>query len=328
MRTRFIILIGLAASVVAVVGLTWFYPSVDDLFVGNPFWNGLSEMSVAVQPVRVGNLTQLGGVVKDASNSTVLFLGPSKPFRASEVKIVDSYLSKGGTVVLADDFGSGNELLEGLGLGARFLGLLLQDPLFKDRTSVMPIAYNFTSRVAAMNVTSVELNYPTVLTGVSSANVLVWSTYFSYISANVTQPSDSSTYGPFPLIASLKVGEGTVVLISDSSMFINGMYGLGDNAALLRGLVRGTVVIDESHSIPSLLTIIKEAFVAIYAFLSLTEIKYGLVALGVVVGFKVKWDKPSVDREDEVAATLRRHPEWDRGLVENIDELRRKRGAG
>lgn len=328
MRTRFIILIGLAASVVAVVGLTWFYPSVDDLFVGNPFWNGLSEMSVAVQPVRVGNLTQLGGVVKDASNSTVLFLGPSKPFRASEVKIVDSYLSKGGTVVLADDFGSGNELLEGLGLGARFSGLLLQDPLFKDRTSVMPIAYNFTSRVAAMNVTSVELNYPTVLTGVSSANVLVWSTYFSYISANVTQPSDSSTYGPFPLIASLKVGEGTVVLISDSSMFINGMYGLGDNAALLRGLVRGTVVIDESHSIPSLLTIIKEAFVAIYAFLSLTEIKYGLVALGVVVGFKVKWDKPSVDREDEVAATLRRHPEWDRGLVENIDELRRKRGAG
>ena len=44
MRTRFILLIGLAASVVAIVGLTWVFPSIDDLFVGNPFWNGLSEM--------------------------------------------------------------------------------------------------------------------------------------------------------------------------------------------------------------------------------------------------------------------------------------------
>jgi len=328
LRARLILLIGLAASVVALVGLTWFYPSVDDLFADNPFWNGLSDVYVDVRPVRIGNLTQLAGVVGDVSNSTVLFLGPSKPFGVSDVDVVGSYLGSGGTVVLADDFGSGNMLLEGLGLGARFSGLLMQDPLFKDRASLLPVAYNFTSGGSALGVRYVEFNYPTVLTGVSDANVLLWSTYFSYVSAGVSQPGDSSTYGPFPLMASMRVGKGTLILVADSSTFINGMYGLGDNAALLRGLVRGTVVIDESHSVASLLTIIKEALVAIYAFLSLTEIKYGLVALGVVAGFKVKWDEPVEDREDEVAATLRRHPEWDRKLVESVDELRRKANAG
>lgn len=327
MRARFLLLIGLAASVVTLVGLTWFYPSVDDLFVDNPLWNGLSDVYVAVKPVRVGNLTQLGDVVDDVSNSTVLFLGPSTPFEASDVGVVRLYLSEGGTVVLADDFGSGNELLEGLGLNARFSGQLLQDPLFKDRASVLPVAYNFTSGGAALGVRSVELNYPTVLTGVNDSDVLLWSTYFSYLSTGVTQPSDSSTYGPFPLMARLKVGKGTLILIADSSTFINGMYGLGDNAALLRGLVRGTVVIDESHSVSSLLTIIKGVLVDAYAFLGKTEIKYGLVALGVVIGFKVKWDKPVEDREDEVAATLRVHPEWSRELVEDIDKLRRKSDA-
>lgn len=328
MRARFILLLGLSVSVVALVGLTWAFPSIDDLFVGNPFWNGLSEMYVAVEPVRVGNLTQLSGVVKDRSNSTLLFLGPSKPFRSSEVGIVASYLNGGGRVVLADDFGTGNGLLEGLGLDVRFSGQLLQDPLFKDRASVLPIIYNFTSPVRVMNVTFVGLDYPTVLTGTGGASVLAWSTYFSYLSADATPPKDSSVYGPFPVMASVKVGKGTLVLISDSSVFINGMYGMGSNAALLGGFAKGTVVIDESHSIPTLLTMIKEALVAIYSFLSLTEIKYGLVALGVVVGFKVKWDKPVEVREDEVAATLRSHPEWDRKLVENIDELRRKSNAG
>ena len=281
-----------------------------------------------MRPVRLGNLTQLGGVVKDPSNSTLLFLGPSKPFSPSEVAVVVSYLSKGGTVVLADDFGTGNGLLEGLGLDVRFSGLLMQDPLFKDRASVMPAAFNFTSSAKGLNLRWVELNYPTVLTGVSGANVLVWSTYFSYVSAGVTQPSDSSTYGPFPLMASMRVDKGTLVLISDSSTFINGMYGLGDNAALLRGIVRGTTVIDESHSIPSTLTMIKEWLVAAYAFLSVTEIKYGLVAVGIFAGFKVKWGEPIEVREDEVETTLRRHPEWDRKLVENIDELRKGNHAG
>jgi hypothetical protein len=328
LRTRFIVLIGLSASIVALVGLTWVYPSVDDLFVGNPFWNGLSEMYVAVQPVRVGNLTELSGVVVDDSNSTLLFLGPSRGFESSEVGIVRSYLAGGGTVVLADDFGTGNELLEGLGLNVRFSGQLMQDPLFKDRAALMPVLFNFTVPIRAMNVSSIELNYPTVLTGTGGVKVLAWSTYFSYLSDDVSAPKLTSTYGPFPIIASVKVGAGTLILISDSSVFINGMYGLGDNAALLNGLVRGIVVIDESHSIPSTLTIIQGMLATVYAFLSQTEIKYGLVALCVVAGFKVKWDEPPVVREDEVEATLRRHPEWDRALVEEVDRLRKKNVAG
>lgn len=61
-----------------------------------------------------------------------------------------------------------------------------------------------------------------------------------------------------------------------------------------------------------------------YSVAGLAEVKYSLLAVAVFLGFKVKWGEPVEDRVDEVEAVLRRHPEWDRGLVENVEGLRRR----
>ena len=61
----------------------------------------------------------------------------------------------------------------------------------------------------------------------------------------------------------------------------------------------------------------------------MTEIRYGLTFLLVVVAVKVKLGSRKVEEdENEVEAMLREHPEWDRRLLDELHEQRRRtRGA-
>ena len=113
MRSRHYVLVGLLAGILGVAALTVVYPPLDDLYLENPFWNGLSEVYRELKP---GRIRDAGGFYTlDAGNSTVLMLGPSSGFSGEDVVAVRDYLEHGGLVVLCDDFGSGNQLLEGLG---------------------------------------------------------------------------------------------------------------------------------------------------------------------------------------------------------------------
>jgi hypothetical protein len=322
LRARFILLVGLVASAAFILGLAACFPSIDDLFVGNSYWNGLSEVYNVYHPARIETLVTLNTTFSEPSNSTLLMLGPSKPFTENDVLEVRKYLAEGGSVVLADDFGSANTLLEGLGLRVRFSGELMKDPLFKDRNELMPVAYTFNQSLKERGVSEMVMNYPTVLNETEGVTVLSWSSSFSYVSSKVASPSVNSPSGPFPLIAEADVGGGRLVLVSDPSMFINGMLGSGDNSAVLGSFMRGSVAIDETHSIPSTLTVVKDYLVQVYAVLSITEVKYSLVGLGLILSFKVKWDEPLADRMDEVEETVKRHPDWSRELVEHVEELR------
>jgi len=116
LRVKAVLLFGLVFTSAALVGLTFSYPPLDDLWLENPFWNGLSKVYSRMDPVRIQDLASMGMVVAEPSNSTVLMLGPSKPFSSEEVEVVEGFLVAGGRVVLADEFGTGNSLLDGLEL--------------------------------------------------------------------------------------------------------------------------------------------------------------------------------------------------------------------
>lgn len=328
MRIKTLLLVSLVAASIVVTGLTFTFPPLDDLWLENPFWNGLSKVYSRIHPVRLRNLTSLRRDV-EPHMSTVLMLGPSKPFTAQEVEAVEVFLVSGGRVVLADDFGTGNSLLQGLELDARFSGLLLLDPLFKEQNSRMPRVLNVLSSRYTGGVEGVTFNYPTVLNHTEDVAILAWSTPFSYLAATPSPPSEDSAVGPFPVMAEAKVGEGSLILISDSSLFINSMLDREDNMALLRGLAGGKVYLDEAHSLPSRLAKVKMFLVQAYSFLRMTEIRYGLTALLVLAVAKVRWSSREMEEEeDRVEAVLRKHPEWDRMLLEHLDEQwRRNRGA-
>ena len=185
-----------------------------------------------------------------------------------------------------------------------------------------------------LNVSSVEvdelvLNYPTVLDDADDVAVLAWSTSFSYLAVSPGPPDEGSVSGPFPVVAEVGVGGGSLVLIADSSLFINSMLDRGDNMAFLMSLVEGEVLLDEAHSIPSRLTVVKAFLVQVYSVLRLTEVRYGLAALSVIAVARVKWVVDEAEEEeDEVEVVLRRHPEWDRGLLEELYEARRRARGG
>ncbi len=310
-------------SSLVIVGLTYAFPSLDDLWVENPFWNGLSKVYSQIDPVRLDDITTLYSLLEDPSNATVLLLGPSKPFSVDDVKVIEWFLINGGHVVLTDDFGTGNMLLEGLGLDVRFSQKLLMDALFKDKSSVMPRVLNLT--FSGVHVQELTLNYPTTLENTTNTSVVAYSSSFSYTADTPGTPTEDSPVGPFPLVAEVSLGDGSLVLISDSSLFINSMLERAGNQGFLKGILEGQIVIDETHSMPSRLTLVKIFFMQVYNLLKKPEIKYGLTIACVFAIYNVNWnDGKSVEAEDEVERVLRQHPEWDRELLEQLHEERRR----
>jgi hypothetical protein len=305
-KTQVSFLLGALTAVILLSWVSYVYPSLDDLWVENPFWNGLSEFYKICDPVRLSDLSVLNNIV-DPSNTTLFILGPSTDFSTEEVKVIKIYLLRGGTLVLADDFGSGNQLLVGMDSNVRFEGGLLEDPLFRERNAVLPVIK--TTYVSD----PVIFNYATELVEVEDKNVKAWSSPFSYLTSTLGEGGLRAR----PVIAEIPLGAGRLVLISDSSVFINGMVERVGNRALLESLIIGQVFIDEAHSLPSRLTIVKGQLEKIYTMLGSLELRYGLAVVTVVMIYLVKYGT-GVRPIDEVVAVIEKHPEYEKGLVERL----------
>lgn len=322
MRVKTVLVLSVIASVVLIAVVTYTFPSIDDLFVENPFWNGLSELYSRTNLVRLDSLDGLNLIVDEPKSSTLLLIGPSNRFIDEEVEEIRGFIYSGGTVVLADDFGTGNELLNGLNVPVRFDTLLLQDRLFNGKNSLMP---KILATGAALfdGVENLVFNYPSTLSVTGSSKILAWSSAFSYIAREPSPPSESLTAGPFPVTAEIIVGEGRLIAVSDSSLFINSMIDRGGNWKFLENLASGNVYIDEGHSIPSRLTVVKNFVLSIYSVFGNVEIRYGSTLLLVALIFKLTWTNIEDPQPDEVEEVLKRHPEYDRDMVEKLNEERR-----
>ncbi len=305
-------LYGLGLLVVSVVLVAGFYPALDDLWVENPGWNGLSMFYQTVDPVRVRELDELSGY--DPIQTTLFFVGPSRGFTVSDVEAVEDFLLDGGRVVLLDDFGSGNELLAGLGLGTRFNGGLLRDGVFFDPVPEFPRLLNF----SFYETEELVLNYGSVLDLGERASVLISSTPLSYVNG-----SSGVVVGEFPVVAGVRVGDGLLVLVSDSSLWLNSMIDRGDNRLFLGDLHNGVSLIDVGHSYPTRLLGFQWMLMDLYGLLGLAEVRYLVGFLLVVLVFRLGFDEDAGEAVDEIELVLEDHPDWSR---EKLDWLRERRG--
>ncbi len=313
-KTSLSISLGVLVSVTVLVGVTVVYPNIDDLWVENPFWNGLSRFYTIYQPVRMNNYNDLDALL-NPRNSTLFIIGPYKEFTDGEVPSLTRYIGRGGTLVLADDFGTGNKMLESLGMDVRFDSGLLRDPIFREKNMHLPRA---TTNLAGLGY--IVLNYPTVLRGVDDGFVSVWSSPLSYISDLGT--NSSLFYYSYPIMASIPVSSGRIIVLSDSSVFINSMLDKGDNQELLSTLARGTIVIDEAHSTKSNLIVVESFLSKIYSYLGFYEIRYALVLVTFIGVLRMNLSL-SESHVDPVEDLLERYPEYDRKQVEWLEKERR-----
>jgi hypothetical protein len=161
-------------------------------------------------------------------------------------------------LILADNFGSGNSLLELMGLPIRFDGRLLTDTLFYTKQPTFPTVVDLPQSDLSNGVNELAMNYATALniTNDNSVRILATSTPFSFLDTNqngVRDPGEPS--GPFPVLAEQGVGKGSVIVFASPASFTNGMLNMADNSILLQNIVKtaaeGSLFLDQTHLTPS-----------------------------------------------------------------------------
>ena len=271
-RAELALALALTAATLAL--LTAVYPVNADFSLENPYWNGMSALKSAGLAAGLAEACAL-----DPREHALLLVGPSKPFTAGDARAVESFLARGGLVVVADDFGTANQLLEAIGAPVRLTGSLLADPLFNLGALQLPLAFWGGRKLA--------LNYATTVntSACGACKILAESSAFSYLDLNLNGRRDpSEPVGPFPVAVELRYGAGKLVVVSDSSLFINSMLGREANRDFLQQLLasrKPVLVADRWEETP--LTMAKELLRSAWRAASSPEVKYSLAALALAL---------------------------------------------
>ena len=204
----------------------------------NPRWDGCSEFAKllnergSVVPLMYPyNSIGLGGY-----KGILVIVGPNMEFSPLEAEEVKIFLENGGTLFLADDFGTGNSLLEKLGINTRFSKEPLKD-LFYSKKSEFPVVVRIEEPELAVGVDKLILNVPSVI--VSNKGEIL-SSKVSIVGKNMRS---------YPILVELKYKRGKIILLSDPSILINDMsnYNRRFIVNLIDYIGSGTFYFDESH---------------------------------------------------------------------------------
>jgi hypothetical protein len=185
-----------------------------DYGADNPAWNGLRDLlalarGLGLRPELHADISwdDLG------DDAALLVLYPRA--RLDTDKFI-SYVGGGGRLVLADDFGSSEPLLERIGL-QRHHGQARAARFFQDNPN-LPVARALAEHELTVDVEEVVTNHPAWLRG-GLTPVL--------------------GFGPGDIVcAAGQLGEGTIVLLSDPSVLINNMLEVAGNLAFASNLLR------------------------------------------------------------------------------------------
>jgi len=280
----------LALSLAIVI---WFFPPNGDFKVDNPFWNGFSTIDAKIKATTINNFDDL------PSNpaGTALLLVPYEPFSPNELNRLSSYISHGGTLVVLDDYGYGNQVLNAVKSKMMFSGVPLLDPLFNYKSKQLPIIANFANNTITQNITSVVLNHATCLNGTTDATVIASSSSFSFLDISGTSSStNNEPNGPFPYAAYQKIDQGYIVALADPSILINGMINQGNNLQFINNVVKlngdkPQVFIDQGHLPTTALDTAKVDLAIVYSVVSSPFGTLSLIAVIIVLSLNSVYRK-------------------------------------
>lgn len=312
----------------------------------NPSWEGTSELQQQADAVGADSRVVLNTTTYtdvEPSETVAIILSPEQRYSATETRRIRQFVRDGGTLVVADDFGTqANVFLRNLGVSTRITGSLLRDEQRNYRSPALPIATNVTNASLTEDVDQVTLNHGSVLEA-GNATVLVRSSEFSYLDRNRNGELDpNETVASRPVVTSESVGEGRVIVASDASIFINAMVDRPGNQQFVRNLFDSAqhVLLDYSHrsSQPPL------ALATLYLQrIPLLQALLGALGLGVIA----VWQRRSTGsngldevttaesaqqtghREEALVSYLKeRHPDWEEshlrrvmaGIISQTDE--------
>lgn len=229
----------------------------------NPDWDGTSELQSVVEadgsePIIVQNTTRYE---EYGADTTAFVLAPDEAYTEADIERIRAFLDRGGTLVVADRDGPhGAALLAELGANARPAGPLLRDERHYHRDPALPIATNVSNHTLVDGVDTLTLNYGTAIEA-NGATVLVSSSSYAYLDRDGSGSlSDNETLASHPVATVEPIGNGSVVAVSDPSIFINVMQERDGNRAFISALVSETdhalIDITRSGSPPPLMALL------------------------------------------------------------------------
>jgi hypothetical protein len=245
---RYLFLISLAIAAILVI-VVWLYPSGNDFMSANPSWNGAGEFTDSFV---TSSLRYYADLPEDPDN-TILVLIPYTELTNAELALLDGYISDGGTLVLADDYGYGNTILEHMHINASFNGETLLDPVFNYKNSFFPRVTDFSASALTGDLDSIILNHATAMTIGDGVSTIAQSSAASFIDSNGNQLYDEGEpAGPLTVAAQANLSDGIVILLSDPSIIINCMQDMDDNLIFITNIMRikgadAQIMLDESH---------------------------------------------------------------------------------
>jgi len=354
---QFLIIASIGVIVFVLFLSTPLFLATNDFSIYNPDWNGCSDLAIKtyetgkLQPtyyVEESELTighrSFADYDLEPHNSTIILIGPRLSFSTSEGTYLKNFLNEGGMLLVADDFGTGNDILKKLNTTTRFSGKLLLDLSF-DKNASFATMFEFqnTSSPLVKNLTTILGNYPSSLTkqkNMTNVTILIVSTEMSWLDENRNGKQDSKEpKGPFPILAVERYGQGHIVLLSDPSLLINSMKEPSNNNLFRDNLFhylyqgRSTVIIDESHRDYSTFFYITYIFPTMISW----ELKAAIVLLvlgAFLVGFtniptliiktilriRLRSKEPPAEASidtilDEV---MKKHPSWNKTKLESM----------
>ena len=214
-----------------------FYTSAD-FSVFNTKWNGASNFGrllyeeTKIVPV----ITSYNSFGLGEKEGVLLILGPDMSYSSLEIDEIKKFLENGGTLVLIDDFGTGNDILRGLNLTARFTSLIPID-VFYSKNYNFPELVRILDPQLSVGVDKLTLNVPSVIVGAEGS---IYTSKVAVIGNNQRQ---------LPIMSELEYGNGRIILFSDPSVFINDMF--EKNEPFIRNFVSyikaDVIYIDEAH---------------------------------------------------------------------------------
>jgi hypothetical protein len=217
----------------------------------NTGWNGTSQFFSGLDRHRVVMVSEPARLAQERSGATLLIIAPRRNPSPGELEAYRSFLDQGNTIILADDFGTGNRILSGLTSRISISPgpVASLDREYADPYSV--VAYRSANESPVEDTSTLLLNEPASLDG---GTPLLRTSTFSWIDENRDRHiSNDEMLGIYTVMATEKNGQGTLIVISDPSIFINAMAdagGSGDNRGFITHLAAwGTpVLVDQMNS--------------------------------------------------------------------------------
>lgn len=304
----------------------------------NPHWDGTQELrsiaSDTTDDVRMVTNTRQYTTIP-ANQTTAFIISPSASYDDQAISRLESFVSRGGTLVIAGDFGSTvNSLLEDLELRIRIDGRLVRDERRYWKGPSLPVATSINNSAVA-NLTQVTLNHGSVLTHTDDATVLVSTSEFAYLDTNGNAELDNTeSLQHYPVVAKVPQGDGQVILVSDPSIFINSMLKREGNRAFTRYLLTDSsrVLFDYSHTmglpiLASVVVAIRHSFILQIGLVSTTALFIGIYsqesqAFPSWPLFRSS-ESPTVpqpSRSDLQAYLNSKHPDWDNEKINRVVE--------